>query len=152
MLNWLADWAEAIEAFPSIKNDARSATDSWALGHPDGAVFYLMRILERGLAALAADVGVEMGVKNWQNIIEQIEARIRDLSKTLPTGPDRIARLGFLSEGAKEFIYFKDGWRNHSAHSRTSYDQHQARSAMEHVRQFMIVLSARLRESPEPDE
>lgn len=53
-------------------------------------------------------------------------------------------RMQFLSEAAKEFFYFKDGWRNYVAHARGTYDEHQAASVLEHTRTFMNHLSTEL--------
>jgi hypothetical protein len=105
-----------------------------------------MRVLEHGLRALAKDVGKSFDVQNWQNIIDQIESEIRNIGKSLPSGMAKNERLQFLSEAAKEFAYFKDGWRNYVSHNRGTYDEHQARSVMEHVRSFMTTLSSRLSE------
>lgn len=144
---WKTDWADVIKAFPSTHADVFAAVDCWALSHGTASVFHSMRVLEYGLGALADDVGKSFDIQNWQNIINEIEAAIRDSGKTLPRGNERTERLKFLSEAAKEFSYFKDGWRNHVAHNRTSYDEHQAFSALEHVRAFMTVLASRLSEA-----
>lgn len=143
---WQEDWAAVLRAFPSSRSDVIAGVDCWALGHATASAYHFMRVLEYGLRALAADVGRSFDVQNWQNIIDQIESEIRDLGKTLPAGVGKTERLRFLSEAAKEFSYFKDGWRNHVAHSRVTYDEHQARRVMEHVRAFMTVLSSRLDE------
>jgi hypothetical protein len=144
--NWKADWAHILEKFPSTSPDIVAGVDLWALGHSTASVFHFMRVLEHGLRALAADVGKAFDVQNWQNIIDQIESEIRSLGKTLPAGLAKSDRLQFLSETAKEFFYFKDGWRNYVSHNRADYDEYQARSVMEHVKSFMIVLSSRLSE------
>jgi hypothetical protein len=67
----------------------------------------------------------------------------------LPKGESRNRRLQFLSEAAKEFQYFKDGWRNYVSHGRGEYDDHLAQSVMQHVRQFMTILSRELYETVE---
>ena len=144
---WQDDWKAVIEKFPSAKEDIRAAVDCWALGHGTAGVFHLMRVLEYGLTVLAADLGKDVGVQNWQNVIDQIESEIRNLGKTLPRGIEKSDRLLFLSQAAKELVYFKDGWRNYVSHNRGTYDQYQARSAMEHVRSFMTVLASRLSEA-----
>jgi hypothetical protein len=79
-----ADWASVIapDKFPSVRDDAHAATDCWALGHPTACVFHCMRVLEHGLKALASDVGETFDLQQWQNIIEQIEARISAEGKT----------------------------------------------------------------------
>jgi hypothetical protein len=143
---WKEDWSRITEKFPSVSEDAKASVDCWALGYATASVFHSMRILEFGLAALAHNIGREVGTHNWQNIIDQIESAIRELGKTLPAGRDKVDRLQFLSEAAKELAYFKDGWRNHVSHNRATYDEHQARSVMEHVRSFMDVLSKQLSE------
>jgi hypothetical protein len=105
-----------------------------------------MRVLEHGLRVLAKDVGKTFDVQVWQTIIDQIESAIRELGKTLPAGQAKSERLQFLSSAAKEFVFFKDGWRNYVSHNKASYDPLQAQSALGHVKTFMSVLSSRLRE------
>lgn len=146
LVSWKSDWAAVTAAFPSSQPDILATVDLWALGHATASVFHSMRILEHGLRSLAADVGLTFDIQNWQNIIEQIEARIRELGKMLPRGIEKNDRLQFLSEAAKEFVYFKDGWRNYVSHNRITYDEYQARSVMEHVKMFMSKLSAVLSE------
>ena len=124
--------------------DIFSAVDCYALGHSTACVFHCMRILERGLSALAHDVELTFDVQQWNEIIEQIEARIVLARKKLPRGVDKNERMQFLSEAAKEFFYFKDGWRNYVSHNRGNYDENQALSTLEHVRSFMNHLATRL--------
>jgi len=81
-------------------------------------------------------------------VIDQIEAKIKELRNTLPAGNAKSERLQFLSEAAKEFSYFKDGWRNHVSHNKSKYDGPQALSAITHVHAFMTQISSRLSEKP----
>jgi hypothetical protein len=124
-----------------------SNNDCWALSHGTASVFHCMRVLEHGLRARAEDVRKAFDIQNWRNIIDQIEAEIKSAGKTLPRGAEKNERLKFLSEAAKEFVYFEDWWRNYVSHNRSKYDEHQARTAMEHVRAFMTVLSSQLSEA-----
>jgi hypothetical protein len=140
------DWSAAIESFESAKGDILSGVDCYALGHANASVFMMMRVLEKGLKALAVDVGETFDRQNWHNIIDLIESKISHLQKTLRSGTDRDERLSFLSSAAKEFRYFKDGWRNYVAHGHKDYDTPQAESGMNHVRDFMNHLAIRLRE------
>jgi hypothetical protein len=146
LFRWKEDWAAVLQSFTSAEEDIRAAVDLWALGHATASVFQFMRVLERGLRILARDVGITFDVQNWQNVIDQIESEIRQLGKSLPSGQPKNERLLFLSQAAKEFVYFKDGWRNYVSHGRGIYDEHQARSVMEHVRSFMTTLSSKLSE------
>lgn len=142
---WATDWAPCLAAFPSAKDDVRALVDCWAMGHGTASVFHAMRVLEFGLAALAADVDEALGVDSWHVILERIERKIA-AERGAPRGPAKAERLQFLSEAASEFRHFKDAWRNHAAHNRASYDVHQARSVMERVRSFMNHLATRLAE------
>jgi hypothetical protein len=143
--NWQADWSKALKSFPSAEEDIKAAVDCWALGHSTAAVFHAMRVLEHGLRALASDLGKNYDTQAWYNIINEIESEIRKLGN-MPKSAAKNERLQFLAEAAKEFVYFKDGWRNYVSHARGKYDEHQARSVIEHVRSFMNGLTSELPE------
>jgi hypothetical protein len=139
-------WAKAFEAFPRIKDDALAAVDCYGLGHNTASVFYSMRVVEHGLRTFAAGVNVTFDVQQWHTVINEIESTIRDLAEKWPKTPTKSEWLGFYSEAAKEFFYFKDGWRNYVSHGGDPYDEHQALSVLEHVRTFMAHLGSRLGE------
>jgi hypothetical protein len=140
---------EAREAFPIGTLELRSAANAYALELPTASVFHSMRAVEHGLRALATDVGLTFDAQQWGVIIDQIEAKIElirqhgihDMSKS-----DKDARLQFLSEAAKEFAYFKDGWRNYVSHAKATYGQQQAQTVLNHVRDFLRRLSTHLKE------
>lgn len=146
LLSWETDWKVAIAAFPDIRVDVFSAVDCYALQHSTACVFHCMRVLEHGLGTLADNVGLIFDVQQWNTIIEQIEAKIGELKKTLPRGLEKNDRMQFLSEAAKEFFYFKDGWRNYVSHNRITYDEYRAGSALEHTRSFMNHLASQFSE------
>jgi hypothetical protein len=133
-------------SFDEINREMTEAGNCYATGCYTASVFHAMRVLEHGLRLLAQDVGLTYDIQQWYNIINEIEAKIRELSKTLPKGVAKNERLKFLSEAAKEFTYFKDGWRNYVSHGRTQYDGPQALSALNHVKAFMIHLATKLSE------
>jgi len=141
-----AEWQAAIASFKSSEGTIKAAVDCYALGHNVACVFHCMQALESGLRALAADVGLTFDVQQWNTIIEQIESEITKLRRTLPPGVGKNERMQFLSAAAKEFFYFKDGWRNYVSHGRAAYDEHQALSVLEHTRSFMNHLAPRLSE------
>jgi hypothetical protein len=66
-------------------------------------------------------------LKNWKNVIDGIEKKIREL-EGMKTGQVKDAKLKAYSEAAVQFRYFKDAWRNHVAHLRATYDDDQAHS------------------------
>ena len=144
LVSWKQDWKTVIAFFPDTETDIKAGVDIWALGHHTASVFHMMRVLEYGLGALARNVGRVFDIQNWYNIINEIEAAIKEEDKSLPRGSEKNERLHFLSEAAKEFSYFKDGWRNYISHNKCTYDEHQARSVMEHTRHFMTILASNL--------
>ena len=142
------EWAATLKAFEPAKKDIEEAVDCYASEHETACVFHLMRVLEHGLRAMARDVGLIFDKQNWHNIIDEIESKIEAERKTLSKGAPRDERLDFLSKAAKEFFYFKDGWRNHVSHNRVTYDELTAHSTLNHVRDFMNHLSTKLYETP----
>jgi hypothetical protein len=141
----LSDQARA--AFPSAALELRTAGSSLAAGFGTACVFHSMRALEHGLRALAVDVEVSFDVQQWQNVIDQIEAKVRQLGKSLPAGLTKTERLQFLSAASASFSHFKDGWRNHVMHTRASYDEAQANVVVDQVRLFLEAISSRLKEA-----
>lgn len=151
LLRWADDWAVVARNFPSSVRDIHAGVDLWALGHNTASVFQMMRVLEHGLKALSADLGLIYQTQNWYNIINEITKKIGEQEKALPRGDAKAERLQFLSEAAKEFSYFKDGWRNYVSHAKCVYDERQAGLVMEHVRQFMTTLGRHLGEIPQAE-
>jgi hypothetical protein len=138
--------AEAKTSFPSAHTELMEAGNCVATGAYTACVFHCMRALEHGLRALAKNVRKKFDVQNWQNIIEQIESAISHHGKTLRKGLAKSKKLQFLSAAAKEFTYFKDGWRNHVSHNRASYNEEEALVILNHVRSFMTHLASKLKE------
>jgi len=136
----------AKKAFPSAISELRAARNAYAMGLNIASVFHSMRALEHGLRAMAADVGKTFDIQNWQNIIDEIEAEIRNEAKSLPRGMPKNERLQFLSEAATQFLYFKDGWRNYVSHGRANYEEANAENVISHVTSFFEILAKRLKE------
>jgi hypothetical protein len=124
---------EVAIAFPSCARDIEKAGSCYALEQEDACVHHLMLVLERGLNALAAKVGVPYQRTNWQNIIDQIASKL----KSAPRGAER----DFFIEVNAQFGFLKDAYRNHSEHARDDYyDMPKALSILNHVRGFMQAL------------
>jgi len=133
-------------AFPRATQELRAAGNCFACGLHTACVFHCMRGLEGGLASIASEVEVNASFENWKTIIDQIGKKIASLRETLPKGSEKQERIQFLSEAAKEFWHFKDGWRNHVAHAHATYTEPQAQAVMGHVVSFFEVLSTKLNE------
>ena len=121
---------EVAAAFPSCSRDIQKAGSCYALGQEDACVHHLMLVLERGLNALAAEVGVPYEQINWQPIID----RIGKQAKLLPRGTQR----DFYLDVNAQFGFLKNAYRNHSQHAHDDpYDLEKALSILKHVRGFM---------------
>jgi hypothetical protein len=141
---------ETLISFPSATYDATEACKCYALERYTACVFHSMGVLQVGLHTLAKDVGISLKfpieLAEWGDIIRRIEEKIAPYAN-LPRGDFLRDRYDNLYSGAaSHFRYFKDGWRNHVAHSREVYDQDKAHTALTHVRDFMESLSTRLHE------
>jgi hypothetical protein len=145
---------EVFTNFPSTRPDVAEAGNCYAAGRYTACVFHCMRVLEKGLHALVRDLNNSFGANvvfnkdieyvNWGNIIEKIDAEIRGL-----LDPNRKPRLvpddlQFYSQTATEFVYFKNAWRDDVSHSRSAYDESEAKTVMNHVEAFMRKIAKRL--------
>jgi hypothetical protein len=141
-----AEWQEALGSFPSIEEDVVAGVDCYALDQSTASVFHMMRVLERGIKPLAKAVGLKFENQQWQTILDLIESKINAMQKGGKVTGNRAEKLKFLSQAAKEFRFFKDGWRNYAAHAKVLYGSPQAQSVMDHVRAFMNHLATTLAE------
>lgn len=132
--------------FPKAFSELTAAANCYSAGLNTACVFHCMRGLEHGLGALASNVGIVWSKEQWHSIIELVESKIETDRKTLPRGIPKDERLNFLSLVAKEFFYFKDGWRNYVSHNRVSYEEPQALQTLEHVRSFTEHIAKELKE------
>jgi hypothetical protein len=121
-------------AFSSCERDIRKAGSCYALAQEDACVHHLMLVLERGLNALATKVGVTFHYADWQQLIGQIETKLK---AGLPRGRE----LDFYRHVNAQFGFLKEAYRKHSAHARDDpYDMPKALSIFNHVKEFMVEL------------
>ena len=125
-------------SFPNAAFDIEEAGYCLAVQRDTASVLHTMRILEFGLQKLAARFDVDFDRKNWNTMIDQIEAKIREISTNHTKPPnwkdeeEQFARVG------KEFRYVKDAWRNHAMHARSKYTPEEAMTIYGHARELMI--------------
>ena len=150
-------WKPVWRAFESTIYDSVEGSVCYAMGRNTASVFHMMCVLEYGLASLAKALNVNYSRKGWDRAIERIESKVKaelDAKKSPVTkrvATAREKRLSFYSEAAKEFTYFKEAWRNHTAHGRKQYDEFEAARVITHVRDFMGILAKQgLKERPLP--
>jgi hypothetical protein len=121
---------EVAKAFSKCGRDIQKAGSCYALEQEDACVHHLMLVLERGLYALAATVGVTFHRTNWQEIINNIAAKLNHM----PKGRER----EFYTEVNSQFGFLKEAYRNHAEHARDDpYDMPKALHIYNHVRSFM---------------
>ena len=156
LMRFPSDWRDVVSAFPGAEGEAKAAVDCWALGHSTASVFHLMRVAEHGLRALAIErrislpKGKPIEWATWQEIIKAVRAGQDEIGRTKPAGPGKDDALSFYSGALAHMDAFKDKYRNAVMHSRESYDEHQAASAMMHVREFMTGIAAKINERAKP--
>ena len=144
-------WLAALQQFKSAEQEIEAGVDCYGLGHNTAAIFHMMRVAEHGLRALARERQVTWPTKplewaTWQDMLNKIEGSARTMGKIMAPGPQKDAALAFYTGAMGQFYAFKDQYRNAVMHVRASYDEHQALSAITHVRDFMNGLSAKIGE------
>ncbi len=142
--SWLLN-SPIIAAFPTSAKELERAGICYSLGQPTAAVFHSMRALEPALAALAAPFGVSAKFENWQNIINDIEAKVRALGQ-LPKTQQKVDDEKFFGEACSHFYFIKNAWRNHVAHARDSYSDDEGLRIIQHSKDFVESLCPRLKE------
>jgi hypothetical protein len=125
------------DCYPSARFDIKEAGSSFAAGRFTACVFHLMRVLELGLAAFAKVFNVPSDHTNWHNIIEGIESKIRDMGKDSKKYDGWKEKQEHFAQAANSFMFFKDAWRNYTAHARGKYTEDEADSVYRNVRSFM---------------
>lgn len=144
--------------FKSTRNDVMEAGSCFATGRYTACVFHCMRVVEKGLHALAHHLNNTFGTNinfhpkaiedvNWGVIIPKVKKEIDDLLDPNRQPPLSKSDAKFYSELAKEFRYFQKAWRDDVSHSRSWFDDpNEVKVIMEHSKQFMQHLASRLKE------
>jgi hypothetical protein len=141
-------------AFPSAKSDLSWAkysliTDNWT-----ACVFYLMRSIEHVMRVLAVHLGIKTISKKtkipleyaqWGVVCSALEARIKKLQQT-KTSKQKSGDLKFYADAASQINWFNEIWRKNVSHSRMLYVDSDADNAMRRAKDFLQLLSTRLKE------
>ena len=140
------DWAGVWGNFPKAEADSREAVYCYSLDRNTACVFHSMLVLENGLKPLAKVLQIPYTNKTWHTVIEKAEKEIEKLiSSKAKRSKARNELLTFYSSAAKEFTYFREAWRNHTAHGRVHYDAGDALKVLSHVHDFMTHIAKRLK-------
>jgi hypothetical protein len=134
------------DVFPNAAPEIAEAGRCLALDRWTACVFHLMRAVETALHQWAEDLGAPLTVpasqSNMQEILNAADRKLREIGN-LPRSAQRDADLEYFGETSAHFRALKDAWRNHVAHAKTTYDGRAARSAWNHVGDFMMTLAKR---------
>lgn len=122
---------EVNATFPEIQFDMVEAGNCYAMGRGTGCVFHLMRIMEVGVQALGAKLGVPLaGEKNWQDILNRV-------NKAIGVLPSKDAETVELSQAAANLYAVKLAWRNEVMHPNAKYTLEEAKDLIGLVKMFM---------------
>ena len=121
--------------FPTILFDLVEAGNCYATGRSTAVVFHLMRIMETGVQAFGTKLGVILAnEKNWQNILDEINKRIKTLP---PKDPDTVK----MSQATANLYAVKLAWRNEVMHPKDTYTLEEADNLIRQVKIFMEQLT-----------
>jgi hypothetical protein len=122
---------EAEDKFPQMSEDISEAGKCLALARPTACVFHLMRVMERGVHAFGDKLGVPLASElNWQNILDQINKRVRTLDP-------KAAETKTYAEAASHLYNVKLAWRNEVMHPKQTYTADDAETIFRSVRSFV---------------
>ncbi len=147
-------FAASWDAYPSAREDMASACCCYALSENTGCVFHAMVVLQAGLEAFAAHLGLTFPVgtsQQWGNILIDVKKEVDKrylASQQIPgvQGQAKQAEIEFYSQTGMQFNFFKDAWRNRVAHGRDKYTDDSALTILTSVKNFMVALSQRVKE------
>jgi hypothetical protein len=134
--------ADVADAFPSSVYDIEEAARCRAMYRWTACVMHLMRALEPALHALQSAVKVDVQKEQWDQIINQIDAKIREITRRSHGKADE----QWYSEAASHFRLIKNAWRNHAQHLHERYDEERAMAIYDSVRHFLRHLATKLKE------
>ena len=128
--------------FQIIVDDIRESSKCLALGRSTATVFHLMRVMEAGLRALAAELGIPYA-PSWESYRKQLN-KILNTNTYNNLTSDQKAKRPFYQDVLGDVIAIKTAWRNPTMHIVKSYDSTQAAVIYDVTKAFMQHLAAYL--------
>lgn len=133
---------EVFNSFPSANDDIYEAGMCLALERGTACVMHLMRVLENGLGALAAAVGVA-NQNDWGAYLRKIGGELDARAKVAGA---RSLDEQFYAEAAANFDRLRRAFRNPTMHPDRVYSQERAEEILIATKSFMAHLALRLSE------
>lgn len=148
-------------AFPSAVFDIREAGNCVAVDLGTASVFHLMRVVECGLRALCASLGINrirrshkpnaqkyvpLAWAQWELMLNNAESKANKQMDKLGPGKRKQSLQEFYIPIFQYIRGFKDAFRNHIMHGRKSFTGKEAEAIGDNVDRFMSLLSTRISE------
>jgi hypothetical protein len=126
--------------FPSAGEDVAESGKCLACGRSTACVMHLNRVMEVGLRALAAALGI--GQQNdWGKYLEGID---KELQTRMKASGARTPDEQFYAEAHAMFDSVRRAWRNPTMHVEKTYTEERAEEILIAVRSFMRHLATKL--------
>lgn len=135
--------AEVAERFQSAATDIEEAAKCLALQRGTASVFHLMRVMEVGLKAVAAALGIPYA-PSWESYLRQIQSEIDKPWKRKSKKWKEAER--FFRDVLANLHAVKVAWRNPTMHIVNHYTPETAREVFDAVKGFMRHLATTLTE------
>lgn len=125
-----------------------------AVGRYTAAVFHLMRIMEVGVKAASACLGipdpVRGGDRNWGNMLRRFKSEMDRRNAVRPPEWQIATDRDFFEEIYVSLDAVRNVWRNATMHVENKYTPEEAEHIFGAVRGFMRKLASRLDEKGQP--
>lgn len=134
---------KVFDNFPSAVRDSQNAARCLAIGQPTAAMFHLTRVMERGLEAYAAKLGIPYS-PSWESYIKHLNNHIAvDWSKK-----EKVWKSSepFHKDILGDITAIKIAWRNPTVHISDDYSFEEAMRAYSAVNGFMERLAGKVKE------
>ena len=166
---WVKPFGDKVfDIFENARYDAEQVALCLASGACTASVFHMMRVVEWGIRALGAHLGLRRikstshpkpggtvrkatvkwtPIENctWESVHDQIRAKITKQITKLRPGPSKDHKHAVYGSLLEDFQGFKDAWRNHVMHTRLEIqDLRIALVVFGHVERFMTTMAVQI--------
>lgn len=122
--------------------DITEGGSAYSLGRNTASVFHCMRVLERGVNALALSFGIPEpieGDRTWGRVLKKVKDQIDLRAKSKEK--DWKIRVPLLENAYAFLVAAKNAWRDDTMHIAAKYDEQDAERIMIATRAFMQELA-----------
>ncbi len=141
-----------LDAFPSAHHDIYEAGNCLGAECSTAAVFHLMRVVEWGLRALCAHVGLRRAKRSkgrtvpityvdWETMLSQLQPLVDAKIEKMKRGKAKQRAQEFYYPILQDIRGIRDAWRNHLMHTRAVYSPEQGEIICGHVKRLMAALA-----------